>query len=580
MTGASSGSVWLAGEALTLGQGLYLVSWWKPLLFLPFFVVWAWVVSSVYDKDSARWYFKRTAWNVGHLCAAAVAIAVWLAVPLPVFATLPIAVLILATDLYIYFHLRNRDHRVPERMKWSAEYIKRWQKHRKAGREDKGLAKVTMTLAGPSGTIKAPMAETQEYQIRVWAEELLTTVIDRRASQLDIRPLRENVYVAGILVDGKPSAIKQMPGPEALATIDFFKSCAGLDVDDRRRKQRGEFSYGTASGNAMTIAEISTQGSSNGVRLTMRVDPASQVQIAFDDLGMLPKQVELAKKLVNDGQGVVLLASPPDGGRTATLYAFVRQHDAYTSNVQTLEFEPQSMIEGVRTNHFKPGEGGEFSTTLRSILRRDPDVVGVAEIPDEATAKEASLADHERTRQYLSLRAEDPLKAVQLWTRMVGKEKLAADSLSGVVAQRLIRRLCRNCRVAFQPTPDVLKKLGLPAETKQLYRKGGTVMVKDKEETCPACGGEGYLGQVGAFAVHNIGSEERAPIASGDLQALRSAWRQKKQMSIQQAALNHVINGVTSIDEVIRVTQPASKSKGGSAGGSSKQPPTAAKAES
>ena len=307
---------------------------------------------------------------------------------------------------------------------------------------------------------------------------------------------------------------------------------------------------------------MSTYGSSSGMVLSLLVDPAGQVQFKLADLGLLKPQLDTMREMVAENKGIVLLTAPPDTGGTATLYAVLREHDAYTSNVQTLEKEPQAMLEGIRTNDFDAENAeAEYHTTLRSILRRDPDVVGVAEVPDEATAKEATLSDHERTRVYLSFRSDDPLRSVQLFSKMVGSEKQAADSLHGVVSQRLMRRLCPTCRVAFQPTPDMLKKLGLPPETKQLHRKGGTVMEKDKEITCPTCNGAGYIGQIGAFAVHPIGADERVHVASSDMKALKAAFREKRQMSLQQAALNHVLNGDTTVDEVVRVTQAPQKKK-------------------
>lgn len=546
----------------TLGEALTLVSWWKPVLFVPFFIGWAWLISSIYDKDAQRWYLKREAWNLGHLVAGAVAIGCFALLPLPVFATLPIAVAVLLIDASVYFFMRNADDRVPETHKWSMDYLARAAERRAAAKEQGKTAKVQLRIEGPGGLVPAPEEETPEYAVRVIAETLLLTLIEHRGSQLDIQPLKENVYGASMLVDGVRKGIRQMPAPEAVAAIDFLKRACGLDVEDRRRKQRGEFGYAAPEATKSVPAKITTQGSSKGMMLTMLVDPAAQVQMRLEDLGLLPKQLETMKEIVNEGSGVVLLTAPADQGKTATLYAVLRAHDAYTSNVQTLEKEPQAMLEGIRTNDFEAdGTEAEYHTMLRSILRRDPDVVGVAEVPDEATAKEASLADHERTRTYLSFVADDPLRAVQLYTRMVGKEKLAAESLHGVVTQRLLRRLCPTCRVAFQPTPEMLKKLGLPAETKQLFRKGGTILEKDKEVTCPTCGGAGYLGQIGAFAVHPIGRDERKHIVDADMKALKGVLREKRQMSIQQAALNHVLHGDTTVDEVVRVTQGKSKPK-------------------
>lgn len=540
-----------------LAEALTTVSWWRALLFFPFFLGWAYVVSSIYDKDAPRWFFKREAWNLGHMAAGVLALIAFVAIPLDVYVTLPIAVAILVADLAVYFFLRNADDRVPEAHKWSADTFARMAESRAAKREAGKQAKVTLQIAGPRGVVEPPQEETPEYEIRVIAEQLITALIEKRGTQLDVAPVKESVYGASLLVDGVRVPVTQLPAPQAVAAMDFIKRAAGMDVEDRRRKQKGEITYSTPSGGASVTAGVTAIGTSRGMTISMLIDPVGQVAFRLEDIGLVPKQLELMRAIVKEGQGTVLLGAGPDQGRTSTLYAVLREHDAYLSNVQTLEKDPQSALEGIRTNEYgADGDEATYSSTVRSILRRDPDVVGIAELPDEATAKEIALADHERTRTYVSMKADDPMRGIQLWTQMVGKESLASDALHGVVAQKLLRRVCKNCRVPFQPTPDMLKKLGLPAETKQLFRKGGTVLIKDKEETCPVCGGSGYIGQIGAFAVHEIGPAERNLVKQGDLKALKAALREKRQISIQQAALNHVLAGETTVDEVVRVTQP------------------------
>ncbi|MEO0715463.1 MAG: hypothetical protein AAFY58_00585, partial [Planctomycetota bacterium] len=127
--------------------------------------------------------------------------------------------------------------------------------------------------------------------------------------------------------------------------------------------------------------------------------------------------------------------------------------------------------------------------------------------------------------------------------------------LRGIVAQRLVRKLCTNCRVPYTPQPDTLKKLGLPADkVSQLYKKGGQVLIKNKPEVCPACGGVGYVGQEGILEVYDISQTDRALIAEGNLTALRAELRKKRLPSIQQAALKKAAEGVTSVEEVLRVT--------------------------
>ncbi|MEM7623218.1 MAG: ATPase, T2SS/T4P/T4SS family, partial [Planctomycetota bacterium] len=241
-------------------------------------------------------------------------------------------------------------------------------------------------------------------------------------------------------------------------------------------------------------------------------------------------------------------------------------HDAYTKNVQTVEVDPQAPLEGVRQVQFtREEDGAEYSTTFRSIVRRDPDVVGLAELPDADTAKEIAAAESDRVRIYASVRADSALAAVQLYVKAAGSSSAAAKGLGAVVAQKLARRLCENCRVPYQPPPAMMQKLGLPADkVKQLYKKGGQVLVRNKPETCPVCAGSGFDGQIGIFEVFPVGPEERQLIADQDWTGLRAAWRKHQLPSMQQAALRRAIEGVTSVEEVTRVTAPPKAKASGS----------------
>ncbi|MBL0922021.1 MAG: hypothetical protein IBJ10_07815 [Phycisphaerales bacterium] len=178
-------------------------------------------------------------------------------------------------------------------------------------------------------------------------------------------------------------------------------------------------------------------------------------------------------------------------------------------------------------------------------------------MPDANTGVEVARVDSSRTRVYLGLRADSAIAAIQTYVKAVNDPAVAAKGLHGVVAQKLLRRLCPNCRAAYQPSPDMLKKMGLPADkVSQLFRKGGQVLIKNKPETCPMCGGGGYLQQEGVFEVHALGQEERDLIAKGDYASLKAALKKKRLPGIQESALKKAVEGVTSVEEVIRITAP------------------------
>jgi len=539
-----------------------LVSWWKPLLIVAAFAPWAWVVSRIFDKDAARFYLPRETYNLLHLAIGTLALVLAVALPFPIFVTLPAMIAVLAIHIAVYVQLRNNDERVPKNMRWSmnpgAWLAASGSTKTRKSRMAKGI---TMSFKSSAGALPSPEPETPEYAARVTLEEIFKELIDRRGDKFEIVPVKDgSTYGVAVTTDGVPTAIRQLPKAEASAVMDTLKSAAGLDVNERRKKLRGELKFGVGD-QATTDAWVVTSGSSQGMRLVLIVNPAKAVDRKIEDLGLQGQQAEHLKQIIDDAKGVVLLTSPKGHGRTTLLYAMIRAHDAYTQNIQLLELETPLPIEGVRHNIFEPTEqGAEFSTTARSILRRDPDVAGIAEMPDADTAQTVARADLQQTRVYLSLQQPEPIQAVQAYIKAVGDNAQAADSIHGVVGCRLFRRLCQNCRIPHKPTAEMLKKLGLPDNVQTLYRTEGKVMVKDQPQTCPVCTGTGYVGQIAAFAVHPVTDNERAFLREGDFQSARGAWRQAKQPSIQSSALQLVIRGETTIDRVMQA-KPQSQQK-------------------
>lgn len=571
----------LSGPALLLAEGassMILLSLWKPILVLLPLVGWAWVIAKVYDKHAAQFFLPRRKWNLAHMCAGMLAVALAVGLGLVIgsnegafWAGFAAMLVVLAADLAAYAMSANKDERVPEKyhIRFNAETIFG---EKKKVESTAGLAKVALAIRSQDEkgkytvTVAPPLAESPEYAVRTAAEQVWMNAVKSRASQLDIGPTgKDNQYGVSYLVDGMRVAAETMPAQNAAQVMNFWKAAAKLDVTDHRRKQTGHVQV--EQHEVKRIGRVTSIGVQGGMRLTILFDPEQAVTRKQSDLGLLDVQLAELKAIVADGKGVVLLAAPADMGRTTTMYAVVKMHDAYTTNVQTVEIEPQAALEGVRTNVWDPQKAGqeggapggaEFSTTVRSILRRDPDVVAVAELLDAATAKEIAKADHERTRIYVSVRAPDALAAIQMYAKAVGDLKQAADSLHGVVAQRLVRKLCVNCRVAYPPTPDMLKKLGIPeGKIQQLYRKGGQVLIKNRPEVCPVCNGGGYIGQEALFEVYSIGPEERSLITQGNLQGLRATLRKRPLPTIQQVGLRKAVEGVTSIEEVMRVTSDA-----------------------
>ncbi|MEN0019359.1 MAG: ATPase, T2SS/T4P/T4SS family [Planctomycetota bacterium] len=568
------------GFTLTLAESPYLlVSVWKPLLLLPPLLGWAWVVTNVYDKFAERFRLNRKRWNTLHLSLGLVAILAAFAVPIKAPWTIGISLVVMSAilliDLIVFPLVANKDERVPEdkHLKFDTSS---WKEKSAAKKAEKVAGTAELAITRSDGVVvKVPDQGTPEFDLRVEAEKLVIDAREAHADRFEIRPTATGAYQVIYTVH----TVKQ-PGPTleqaaAVRTIDFWKGCADLDVEDRRRVQTGTLNFNYHGKNHKV--KVTTKGGQAGMLLAFRLDPEKAVRRKPENLGLPPAQLETLRSLVEDFGGIVLLTSPPGHGGTTTFYTVTRMHDAYTQNVQTAEFEQEDLVEGVRQNLYDPSaveDGQEFSTLIRSLLRRDPDVLAIERV-DADTAAEICRADLERTRVYVHLPSPSPVHAMKQWAKLTGSPEVGFEHVKAIMSQRVFRKLCENCKVEYKPPADLLAKLGLPADKIQrLYKKSGQVMVKGKNEpqTCPVCLGEGYKGTDAAFELLMLSRDDRALLKAGDLAGLTAELRKRGHASLQRAALGKAVQGVTSIEEVIRVTQEGEKKPKAPAKPAPKQP--------
>jgi type II secretory ATPase GspE/PulE/Tfp pilus assembly ATPase PilB-like protein len=287
---------------------------------------------------------------------------------------------------------------------------------------------------------------------------------------------------------------------------------------------------------------------------------AKQVMHPIDNLGLLPAQLEAIRTFQQSPErhGVFLFGAPAGHGLTTTGYSLIGRHDAYTSNVKTLEREVQARHDGVDHVQWDPGNPDvDYATHLQSILRRDPDIVLIAELTEPEPARIAAEPGMQGPLIYVPQRAATLADQVRDWVKLVGDVKRAVKALRAVMNQRLLRTLCPNCRQPYEPSAEQLRRLSLPADrVKQLFQKNGQVLVKNKIEACPVCGGTGYFGQIGVFQLMIVSEEIRTMLVAGDLKGAMAAARRNKMIYLQEAAMRKVVEGTTTIDEVVRVLAP------------------------
>ncbi len=550
-------------HSLLAAESVQLVSFYKPLLLFVVFLPWAWLVSSKLEKDARYFQLNHVMWNSIHLSAGVLALAAMLLIPVTFWLSWPIGLIVLYTPIYVYKQVRNKA--VPESQQFAltGEGISAKLQSRKQSRaSERALVQFT-DHKGRKRDV--PLKNDDLFLVHLLAEDLVGPALAARATALRLE-VGSNGTVVRQTVDGVKYKRDAVDAESALRLIDYLKEMSGLNVEDRRRRQTGNFAMQGAEGEVKL--SITTQGSSSAQILTIEFDRAAKLRKPFDGLGLLPTQLDsLATfEAEHNRHGIILIGAPRGNGLTTSAYAFVARHDAYTSNIKTLEHTVLARIDGVDHVQFDASNPDiDYASNLQSILRRDPDVVLTDDITDRETAAVVAEPGHKGPLLYVPKRANSISEQIIAWVKLVGDLKTATSALLAVTNQRLLRTLCANCRQAYQPSAEQLQKMNLPAKkVRQLYRAGGKVEVKNKIESCPVCGGTGYLGQTGVFEVLIVDDEARRYLTAGDLKGALSHARRNKMIYLQEAALSKVIGGETSIEEVIRVTAPAQKNTSGS----------------
>jgi len=292
------------------------------------------------------------------------------------------------------------------------------------------------------------------------------------------------------------------------------------------------------------------------------------VLMRLSELGMATARHDALKACLGKSTGLLLMSAPPRHGLTTTQYAVLRSHDAYMNNIHALERRKLVELDNI-TQQIYEGANTDvnYARMLQSVLRREPDIVLVGECEDRETAKIASRAAADDRKIYLGIHAKDTFDALNKYITMVEDNAMAAKALLGVTNQRLIRVLCKDCREAFQPDAATLKKLNLPADKiERFYRPPSEPKLnkRGKEIICQTCQGTGYTGRTGVFEVLIVDPAVAKLIAEGaTIDKIKAQCRKNKMHYLQEEALLKVIDGTTSMNEVLRCLSGNDKSSGG-----------------
>lgn len=375
---------------------------------------------------------------------------------------------------------------------------------------------------------------------------LLADGITARASDIHIESGETNVVVR-YRIDGVLRQAMTIPRKAGIPLISRIKIISGLDIADRLRPQDGRARV-AVNGNPVDL-RISTLPATHGEKVVIRILNTKQVMLELDALGLYPEEQVLIRDLLGNKEGVLLCTGPTGSGKTTTLYACIREIMGEGINIVTVE-DPVEYRMGKNIVQVQVNEkqGLTFATTLRSILRQDPDVVLVGEIRDIETAQiavQASLTGH------LVLSTLHTNDAPSTITRMIdmGIEAFnVASAVNLVVAQRLVRRICKQCKTPATYREEELKTLGTDLERMrhvQLYKGTG----------CDACGGLGYRGRAGLYEVMALSPELRRMILRGaSVAELQEQAVSEGMLTLRMDGLVKMEKGITTLEEVVKET--------------------------
>ncbi|MEC7556642.1 MAG: GspE/PulE family protein, partial [Planctomycetota bacterium] len=297
---------------------------------------------------------------------------------------------------------------------------------------------------------------------------------------------------------------------------------------------------------------VATQGTNYGEKLSLRILDQSNSVSTLADLGLRNQMTAGLDDVIHQPHGLLLVCGPTGAGKSTTLYAALNEIDTFQRNVITIEDPVEYRIDNVNQIEINSRAGNSFATSLRSVLRQDPDVVMIGEIRDAETANIACQAANTGHMVFSTVHANDTITALYRIIDLEVEPFMLASSLSGILAQRLVRRLCSQCKEPYKPKPEFLRKANLPAERiSKFYRPP-----KNPEEECPACGGLGYRGRIGVFELLPVNDRMREMIRDQSaMTAIRAEARKNGMLYMKEEGLRLVVRGVTSVDELLRVVK-------------------------
>ena len=393
--------------------------------------------------------------------------------------------------------------------------------------------------------------EATDSHIVAAVEYLLHYALDQRASDMHIEP-RRDMSAVRMRIDGVLHQVHTLPKPVHAAVVSRLKTLARLDIAEKRRPQDGRIK--TSRGDREVELRVSTVSTAFGEKMVLRIFDPEAVLRGLSELGMFDAQLVHAERFFARPNGLILVTGPTGSGKTSTLYAALRALATPEVNVVTIEDPIELVVDSFNQVAIQPKIGIDFAEALRHILRQDPDVIMVGEVRDPETASitlQSALTGH---LVLATLHTNDSATAISRLLELGVDPFILASTLVGVIAQRLVRLVCANCRIETFLTPDQMSLIGLDVHDLEAQGESPQLMVASGEG-CVKCRSTGLVGRTGVFEVLVIDDKIRKLIvARSSAKEILKQARNDGLMTLREAAIKKLAKSQTSFDEVLRVT--------------------------
>lgn len=384
--------------------------------------------------------------------------------------------------------------------------------------------------------------ELEEAPVVKLVNLILMEAARERANDVHIEPQEKEVRIR-FRIDGVLHEMMKAPKKIQNGIISRLKIMAGMDIAERRLPQDGRFSV--KADNKLFDFRVATLPTVFGEKVVLRLLDKEAVLMDLNELGFLPEALARFKSSFTKPYGAILVTGPTGSGKTTTLYAALNVLNSVEKNIITVEDPVEYRLAGINQVQVNLKADMTFAAALRSILRNDPDIVMIGEIRDQETAViavESALTGH---LVLSTLHTNDAASSLTRLTEMKIEPFLISSAVDCIVAQRLARKLCPHCKEAYTPSDKALATIGFPKFKGQLYRARG----------CKRCNNTGYKGRIGLYEVLLVSEKiERLIVKKATAEEIAKVARAEGMQTLREDGFAKVISGITSIEEIMRVT--------------------------